>query len=64
MPHYDVTVRLSGEDGNAFAILARVDRALKNAGVSDADREQFYEEATAEYYDHLLRTCAKWVNVT
>lgn len=63
MPHYNITVQLVGEDGNAFAILARVDRALKNAGASKPDRERFYQEATAGDYDHLLSTCSKWVNV-
>lgn len=64
-PHFpDVTVQLTGEDGNAFAILGRVKRALRKGGAATPDDvAAFIEEATAGDYDHLLRTCMKWVNV-
>lgn len=64
-PHFpDVTVQLTGEDGNAFAILGRVKWALREGGAAtSADETAFIEEATAGDYDHLLRTCMKWVNV-
>jgi hypothetical protein len=63
-PRYDVTVQLTGEDGNAFAILGRVKRALKDAGASSEDLAAFVAEATASDYDALLRTCMRWVNVS
>jgi len=59
----DVSVELSGSDGNAFAILGSVSKALRRAGVSDADRQEFMDEATAGDYDHLLQTCMAWVTV-
>ena len=59
----EVTVELSGTDGNAFSILARVSGALKRAGVDSKERDAFYAEATAGDYDALLRTAMKWVNV-
>lgn len=64
-PKYDVTVnlKLNGPGGNAFAILGVVERALKRAGVSDADCAAFFEEATAGDYYHLLDTVRKWVHV-
>ena len=34
MPKYDIEVQLSGEDGNAFAIMARVQKALRSAGAT------------------------------
>jgi hypothetical protein len=37
----DVTVRLSGEDGNAFLIIGRVSRALRRAGVPADEVYQF-----------------------
>jgi hypothetical protein len=63
-PKYpDVEVRLVGEDGNAFAIMGRVASALKDAGVPQAEIDEYYEESTAGDYDHLLQTAVKWVAV-
>jgi hypothetical protein len=59
----DVIVPLVGEDGNAFAILGRVDKALQRAGVDKAERREFYDEATEGDYDHLLSTVMRWVLV-
>ena len=47
-------LKLMGEDGNAFAILGRATKALKEAGQED-EVEQFMEEATSGDHDHLLR---------
>ena len=58
-PH--VTVQLTGEDGNAFAILGRVCKALRRAGVGDDAIKQFQKEAMSGDYDDLLRTCMRWV---
>lgn len=62
-PKYDVTVKLLGQNGNAFFILGRVIDALKKAKASPDEIKAFREEATAGDYDHLLQTCMKWVNV-
>jgi hypothetical protein len=62
--HPEIQVRLMGEDGNAFAILGRVLRALRRAGVSKAERDEFAREATSGDYDHLLQTCVRWVECT
>mgnify|MGYP001231011094 FL=1 len=63
-PKYpEITVKLVGEDGNAFSILGKVKRALRSGGVSDAEVSEFLEEATAGDYDHLLRVVMNWVNV-
>ena len=56
------TVKLIGEDGNAFAILGRVRRALRRSGYSEAKVEEFTEEATSSDYNHLLATVTLWVN--
>jgi hypothetical protein len=60
----DVEVELSGQDGNAFAILARVSRALRRAGVPEAEVSAFREEATSGDYEGLLRAAMRWVTVT
>ena len=60
----DVKVCLSnGVDGNAFGILGVVQKALRNAGHVDAVAV-FMNEATSGDYNHLLRTCMKYVNVS
>ena len=55
------TVKLVGEDGNAFAILGRVMRAMKLAKVSPELIEQYRVEATSGDYNNLLVTTMKWV---
>lgn len=63
-PRYpSIQVRLSGEDGNAFAILGSVLGALRSAGVVQAERDAFVAEAQSGDYDHLLQTCMRWVDV-
>ena len=60
-PH--IAVPLTGEDGNAYSILGRVSHALRQAGVSQAEREAFLQEATTGDYDHLVQTVMRWVAV-
>jgi hypothetical protein len=58
----EVKVRLVGEDGNAFSILARVTTALRRHGVAVTMIDAFRSEATGGDYDNLLRTCLEWVS--
>ncbi len=58
-PH--IKVKLVGEDGNALVILGRIQRAMKDNGISKEEISQFVTEATAGDYDHLLCTCTQWV---
>jgi hypothetical protein len=58
-----VFVQLTGGDGNAFAILGAVSKALKKAGVSKEEQEAYYQEATSGDYDNLLRVSMSWVKV-
>lgn len=63
-PRYpDIRVKLIGEDGNAFTILGKVTRALREAGVSAEERQRFMFEAQSGDYDNLLRTVMNWVTV-
>ena len=52
----EVEVVLIGEDGNAYAILGRVLRALRRAGVSKEERDAFVKEATSGDYDQRARS--------
>lgn len=64
MKYPDVHVQLTSHNGNAFAILGTIQNALRKAGVSVEERNNFYQEATSGDYDHLLQTCMKWVDVS
>lgn len=55
-----VVVKLVGEDGNAFAILGWVRRALKRAGRQEK-AEEYLARATAGDYDHLLAVTMEYV---
>jgi len=59
----NIKVKLVGEDGNAFAILGRVQRAMRTNGVSREVTNQYMEEATHGDYNNLLSVTAKWVTV-
>jgi hypothetical protein len=60
----DIKVKLTGTDGNAFAILGRVQTALRRGGVGREEIAAFQQEATSGDYDHLLATALKWVEVS
>ena len=60
----DIEVDLSGGDGNAFAIMGAVSKALRRAGVDKAERDAFMAEATSGDYDHVIQTAMAWVDVT
>jgi hypothetical protein len=51
-------------DGNGFLIASRVRMALKKAGVSEEEREEFWNDALSRDYDHLLQTVIKWVDAS
>ena len=59
----DITVQLTGNDGNAFFIIGAVSSALRRHGVDKEEIDVFTEEAMSGDYDHLLATCMKWVDV-
>ena len=62
-PEYpDIEVELIGHDGNVFAILGKVRRALERAGYVGA-AEMFFEEATSGDYDHLIATTMRYVSI-
>ncbi len=63
MPRTEAQVRLVGEDGNAFAILGRVRRAMLAAGVPRDVMNEFRREATSGDYTHLLATVMEYCEV-
>ncbi len=63
-PKYpNITVTLTGHDGNAFVILSRCRKAAREAGLSDDEIAAFIAEAIAKDYDHLLQTAMRWFEI-
>lgn len=58
-----IEVKLIGEDGNAFAIMGAVSRALRRGKVPADEIKQYMEESMSGDYDNLLRTAMNWVTV-
>lgn len=58
-----IEVELVGNDGNAFAILGAVKKAMCRGGVERKEIDTYLEEAMAGDYDHLLQTTMKTVSV-
>ena len=59
----EISVQLTGNDGNAFAIMGAVARALRNGGVSKEEIDKYQEESMSGDYDGLLQTAMRWVDV-
>ena len=62
--HPKIKVKLTGQDGNAFAILGRMQTALKKHKVPEEEIKVFMKEAINGDYNHLLQTCMEWVDVS
>ena len=63
MPRYNVKVQLSGNDGNAFSVMGTVKQALKKAGASKEEIDQYLADSMSGDYDNLLRVAMDWVKV-
>lgn len=61
--HPDITVTLTGHDGNAFVVLGRCCQAAREAGLSEGEIAAFMAEAMAGDYSHLLQTAMRWFEV-
>ncbi len=64
MPKFpNVEVVLIGQNGNAFFIIARVMKAMRQASVDQKDIDTYKDEAMSDSYDHLLRVTDKTVTI-
>jgi hypothetical protein len=64
MAKFDIDVQLTGTDGNAYAIMGTVAAALREAGASKEEIDEYTEQSMSGDYDNLLRTATEWVNVS
>jgi hypothetical protein len=63
-PHFpDVTVQLTGENGNIFNLMGIVNRALRRAGHGDSVQDFTAAVTAATSYDDALQTIMTYVNV-
>ena len=63
MPKTDVSVQLTGEDGNVFSIIGRVTKAMKRSDWSEFADEFKTKALEAKSYDEVLQLCMEYVEV-
>ena len=61
--HPEIEVQLSGEDGNAYAIMGAVSKAPRRGGVPKEEWDAYLAESMSGDYDNLLRVAMEWVTV-
>ena len=62
-PKTKPTVKLTGNDGNAFAIMGNVKNTLKKNGADKEYIDQYMKDAMSGDYDHLLLVSMEYVDV-
>jgi hypothetical protein len=60
----EIEVQLTGEDGNAFAVMGAVSKALRRNDVPRVDIDAYLEESRTGDYNNLLRVACRWVTVS
>lgn len=72
-PKYPCEIELTGEDGNAIAIVGRarkvlrrhlIDEAQMTSAEADAEVTKFTNEATRGNYEALIATVERWMVVS
>jgi hypothetical protein len=59
-----VNLPLVGEDGNAMAIMGRATGAMRRAGFTEEERNEYTTEAMSGDYDHLLMTTMSYFDTS
>jgi hypothetical protein len=60
----EIEVQLLGQDGNAFAIMGAIQKALRKAEVPKEEIDLYLKESMSGDYENLLRTAMRWVSVS
>ena len=53
---------LIGEDANVFSIMGRATRALRRAGATQAEQDEYQTACQSGDYNNALTTTMDWVN--
>jgi hypothetical protein len=62
-PDYVPEVKLIDEDGNAFAILGKVTKALRQSGADKEYVDDYINKACSGDYYFLLNVTSEFVNI-
>ena len=61
--YLDITVKIIGDNGNAFCILGICTREMRRHKLPQSEIDNFMSEATHGDYNHLLCVVMNWFNV-
>lgn len=61
--HPDISVQLTGQDGNVFNLMGIVIRALRNNGSGDEVDDFISEVTSSKSYHEALAVMMQWVDV-
>ena len=64
MDNTGVKVKLTGSNGNVFAVISKVVSALNKAGYADVANKFKAEAFVSKSYDAVLQLCMKYVDVS
>lgn len=59
----NISVQLTGKDGNAFVVMGAVVSALQRNKVPQAEIDDYKKQSMAGDYNHLLAVACEWVEV-
>ncbi|MFJ1837855.1 hypothetical protein ACIOJ9_28795 [Streptomyces sp. NPDC088175] len=62
--HPDVTVQLSGEDGNVYSVIGIVQKALRRAGHHEAATAFGRTALGSQSYDEVIQLAMRTVDVS
>jgi hypothetical protein len=62
-PKVKPVVKLTGQDGNAFAVMGNVKQALRRSGADKEYIDKYLSEATSGDYNLLLAVSMEYVDV-
>lgn len=60
----EIEVQLTGIDGNAYAIMGAVSKALRRADVPQEEIDSYINQSKSGDYNNLLQTAMRWVSVS
>lgn len=60
----EIEVQLTGIDGNAYAIMGAVSKALRRADVPQEEIDSYINQSKSGDYTNLLQTAMRWVSVS
>ena len=59
----EIEVQITGNDGNAYAIMSSIQKAMRRAEIPQHEIEQYLNQSMSGGYDNLLRVAMNWVTV-